>query len=82
VSTETVANTIARIMGRQGQRPRLAAKPITVSVRSAQEMLGLGHTRIYELIRDKKLDSVLIGKRRLIEVASIERLVEQSRQAA
>jgi len=45
-------------------------------------MLGLGHTRIYELIRDKKLDSVLIGKRRLIEVASIERLVEQSRQAA
>jgi len=49
---------------------------ITVTVATARTLLGLGTTKIYELINAGDLEAIRIGRRRLIKVASIEKLVE------
>jgi hypothetical protein len=43
---------------------------------------GLGRTVVYEMMGDGRLDSIKIGKRRLILIDSYRRLVEQQRAAA
>ena len=50
-------------------------KPLTVSVRRAGELLGLGHTTTWRLISEKKLDTFRVGTKRLVTVNSIERLI-------
>jgi excisionase family DNA binding protein len=49
-------------------------RPIFVSVERAKHETGLGRTKIYELIGDRTLDSVTIGRRRLIRFDSLLRL--------
>jgi len=49
---------------------------ITTSVADARKALGIGNTKIYELINSGQLDTIRIGRRRLIKIASIERLAE------
>ena len=54
--------------------------PLTVSVAVAKSMLGIGHTKIFELLKDnEQLESILIGRKRLILLASIHALVERQR---
>ncbi len=48
---------------------------ITTSVNDAAKALGLGRTSIYALIRDGRLETAKVGRRTLIKVASIRRLV-------
>jgi hypothetical protein len=43
---------------------------------------GLGRTIVYEMIGDGRLESIKIGKRRLVLIDSYRRLVEEHRQAA
>jgi len=50
---------------------------ILMPIREAAEILGLGRTTIYRLMNDGDLESVKIGRRRLIKVASVHQLVEQ-----
>jgi excisionase family DNA binding protein len=50
-------------------------KPLGVSVNSACELIGVGKTKLYELISDGRVRSVKVGKRRLIDYASLEALV-------
>lgn len=52
-----------------------AVKPITVTVSRACELTGLGRTSIYEALKDERLQSVTIGRRRLILYSSLEALV-------
>jgi excisionase family DNA binding protein len=40
---------------------------------------GLGRTVVYEMIGDGRLDSIKIGKRRLILIESYRRLIERQR---
>jgi excisionase family DNA binding protein len=47
---------------------------ILVSVAEAGNMLSLGRTTIYQLISEKKIATVKIGRRRLIRIDSIRRL--------
>lgn len=51
-------------------------EPILSSVNCAAQTLGLGRTKIYELINAGKLEAVKIGRRRLIKTASIQRLID------
>lgn len=51
---------------------------LTVTVDSAKKALGVGRTTIYELINSGKLDTVKIGRRRLVKAASIRSLVDQA----
>jgi excisionase family DNA binding protein len=48
---------------------------ITISVKDAAKALGLGRTSIYALIKEGRLEVVKIGRRTLIKVASIRRLM-------
>ena len=50
-------------------------KPISVTVQTARKLSGLGNTTLYELIKRRKLETVAVGKRRLILYRSLERLL-------
>ena len=50
-------------------------KPITVTIQTARRITGLGNTTIYELIKQRKLKTVAIGRRRLVIYSSIEELM-------
>lgn len=51
-------------------------EPLTVTIQAARTALGLGNTKIYELISSGKLETIKIGRRRLIKTDSIRALVE------
>jgi excisionase family DNA binding protein len=52
-------------------------EPLTVTVAGARNALGIGTTKIYELIADGRLQVVKIGRRTLIRTDSIHALVEK-----
>lgn len=58
------------------QRP---AEPICVRVNDAARMIGIGRTKLYELISSGELETVKIGKATRITTASLHRLVERHR---
>lgn len=53
-------------------------EPITVTVSSAMAAIGIGQTKIYELINNGTLETVRVGRRRLVKTASIRALVNQA----
>ena len=55
------------------------AEPICVRVNDAARMIGVGRTKLYELISSGELDKVKIGKATRITIASLHRLVERPR---
>jgi excisionase family DNA binding protein len=50
-------------------------EPIATSVNGAANALSLGRTSIYELIRAGRLETVKLGRRTLIKMASIHALI-------
>jgi excisionase family DNA binding protein len=53
-------------------------EPVTVTIRGAREALGLGHTKIYQLIGAGALKTVKVGRRTLVRTDSIRALVDQA----
>lgn len=51
-------------------------KPLTITVRVARQLSGLGHTTIYKLIKERKLKTATVGRRRLIDYSSLETLIK------
>ena len=51
-------------------------EPVLVSVKEARRLTGLGNTTIWKLIKDQKLKSVAIGRKRLVVMASTKALAE------
>jgi hypothetical protein len=49
-------------------------KPLTVTVPVALHITGLGRTKFYQLLEDGTIASVVIGRRRFVNFASLERL--------
>jgi hypothetical protein len=50
-------------------------KPVTVTVALARRSTGLGATTIWKLIKDETLETVHVGRRRLITFRSLEALL-------
>jgi excisionase family DNA binding protein len=55
----------------------LPIEPLTVRIPVAVQLTGIGRSKIYELIKARKLDTVKVGASTLITVASLRRLVEK-----
>jgi excisionase family DNA binding protein len=49
---------------------------VTLTIQRAKEVSGLGRTTLYKQISDGKLDVVKVGRRTLIKVDSLRRLLE------
>lgn len=58
----------------QPAQPAVNPDAELVSVKDAITLLGIGRTKLYELINSREIDSVKIGTRTLIKQASIRRL--------
>jgi excisionase family DNA binding protein len=50
-------------------------RPLAITVSTARKLTGLGNTTIWALIKNGKLKSVCVGRRRLITYASLEALL-------
>ena len=53
-------------------------EPLLCPVSEASRLLGVGRTKIYELLARRELDSIQIGTRRLVKLASIKAFIERS----
>ena len=56
-------------------------RPISVSVPAAITLSGLGRTILYEKFKTGEIETVLIGDKRLVLVASLEAFIERHRTA-
>lgn len=52
--------------------------PIATSINDAAKALSLGRTSIYALIREGRLETIKLGRRTLVKVESIRRLIEHA----
>ncbi len=50
---------------------------VLVNAEEASARLGISRTAVYGLVRDKRLKSCKIGRRRLIRVADLEQFANQ-----
>jgi excisionase family DNA binding protein len=60
--------------GSEGERSMM--EKLTCTVKEACGALSLGRSKLYELIKAGEIDTVKIGTRTLVKVASLLRLVE------
>lgn len=51
-------------------------KPITVTVQTARDLLGVGNTLIWAMIKDGRIRTVNIGRRRLVLYSSLKAITE------
>ena len=51
-------------------------EPFTVSVNEATQLLSLGRTTVYSLIKEQRLATIKLGRRTLITTQSIRALIE------
>jgi hypothetical protein len=55
-------------------------QPITVTVATARKLSGLGSTTIWALIKAGRLQTVRIGRRRLVIFGSLEKMLAPGRE--
>lgn len=62
---------------RTPEPPKMA--PLTVRVSDAAQILGIGKTKIYELIAAREIEVLKLGRATLIVVGSLEAFIERQR---
>jgi hypothetical protein len=53
--------------------------PLCVRVNVAARMIGIGRTKLYELIGKGEVDVVKVGKATLVTIASLNAMIERRR---
>ena len=76
VYTRVIARNECLKLNRQAAQ---SVEPICVRVNDAARMIGVGGTKLYELISSGELETVKIGKATRITTASLQNLVERRR---
>ena len=56
-----------------------SVEPICVRVNDAARMIGVGRTKLYELIANGELETVKLGEATRVTTASLHKLVERHR---
>jgi len=59
-----------------------AIPKLALRIPEACAAVGLGRSKLYELINDGTIKTSLIGGRRVVPVQELERLIERGMQAA
>ena len=54
-------------------------EPICVRINDAARMIGVGRTKLYELIADGEVETVKLGKSTRVITASLHRLIMRQR---
>ena len=62
----------ASLPDKTGVQPDYLAKPLTVRIRDACRMTGIGRSKIYELIAQGEIETIKIGAITLVPVAGLE----------
>ena len=52
-------------------------EPFLISIAETAKALSLGRTSVYELIKEGELETRKMGRRRLVTVESIKRLIDK-----
>lgn len=73
-STATMIHQGANGMSKPDQK--FSFVPLSVSIDNATKMIGIGRTRMYELINEGTLKTVKLGGRTLIRTKDIEALID------
>jgi excisionase family DNA binding protein len=55
----------------------MESKPILVSVAEAAQMLSIGRTAAWELVRKQKIKSVKIGRTRRVSIVAIQEYIQR-----
>lgn len=55
--------------------------PLSVSIKEARRLLGIGNTTLWELIKDGRIETAKIGRRRLVIYASLTAFIDRNRAA-
>lgn len=53
----------------------ISIDPVTITVPVAIRASGLGRTKLYELLGRHEIESITVGRRRLINYASLQRFL-------
>ncbi len=55
-------------------------QPMCLTPEEVGRVLGIGRTFVYDLLASGQLESIKLGRRRLVPVDAIERLIAEERQ--
>lgn len=58
-------------------RKRTCCKPAVYSVQEAREFMKLSRNMMYQLVRDRRIPSIRFGRKILIPVDALERLLNE-----
>jgi hypothetical protein len=56
-------------------QPEAPIEPLAVSVKKARALIDVGNTKMWELIKDGRVDTISIGRKRLVIYESLKKLV-------
>ncbi|WP_338405604.1 helix-turn-helix domain-containing protein [Sphingobium arseniciresistens] len=59
------------------EQDALPMEPLTVRIKTAVKLTGIGRSTLYELIQSGEIETVKIGRSTFIPYRSIKRLVER-----
>lgn len=52
-------------------------QPLALRINDAARMLGVGRTHLYRLINEGRIDTLQLGRRRLVKAASLRKLIDE-----
>ncbi|ART70699.1 DNA-binding protein [Mycobacterium dioxanotrophicus] len=79
---DELAAAIATLLAAAQPAQPAAAQPTLLTVAETAEKLRCGQTLIYAMLKDGRLASVKVGRRRLVKAADVDRFIAKGGVAA